>query len=282
MPVRGPGAYAAEVFGTLCAAQGLALPKAEILAHPPADAIEVVVHQGEELSQVLRKMLRYTTNLKAEIVGLTASGAGTLEGSAAAMTDWARRRFGIAAVFGDHSGLGPKTRISAADLAQVGRARKPAISHLAPGGRRRLRVDPLHLEEPVAALVALDWLGRLDEEEERYVLLQDPEHLPLAPLAERLLLARQASTIATGLPRKDSTIVTSAPSNHHCVACTPLFPSPGGRKPAVKASTPTTRAIQVNTDSPRAIRPQGQPRADVVVFIKVLRRTGRRATARAG
>lgn len=119
LPVRGPGAYAAEVFGTLCAAQGLALPKAEILAHPPADAIEVVVHQGEELSQVLRKMLRFSTNLTAEIVGLTASGAGTLEGSAAAMTDWARRRFGIAAVFGDHSGLGPKTRISAADLAQV-------------------------------------------------------------------------------------------------------------------------------------------------------------------
>ena len=110
---------AAGLLLALCAAQGLALPKAEILAHPPADAIEVVVHQGEELSQVLRKMLRFSTNLTAEIVGLTASGAGTLEGSAAAMTDWARRRFGIAAVFGDHSGLGPKTRISAADLAQV-------------------------------------------------------------------------------------------------------------------------------------------------------------------
>ena len=51
-----------------------------------------------------------------------------------------------------------------------------------------LRVDPLHLEEPIAAMVALDWLGRLDEEEERYVLLQDPAHLPLAPLAQRLLL----------------------------------------------------------------------------------------------
>jgi membrane protein len=59
-----------------------------------------------------------------------------------------------------------------------------------------LRVDPLHLEEPVAALVALDWLGRLDEEDERYVLLQDPEHLPLAPLVERLLLPATPSTEA--------------------------------------------------------------------------------------
>lgn len=59
-----------------------------------------------------------------------------------------------------------------------------------------LRVDPLHLEEPVAALVALDWLGRLDEEGERYVLLQDPANLPLAPLAQRLLLPKSPGTEA--------------------------------------------------------------------------------------
>lgn len=59
-----------------------------------------------------------------------------------------------------------------------------------------LRVDPLHLEEPVGALVALDWLGRLDEDGERYVLLQDPTNLPLAPLAQRLLLPQSASTAA--------------------------------------------------------------------------------------
>lgn len=119
LPVRSPGAYTAEVFATLAAAHGLKLPKAEVVAHPPAGAVELVVHQGEDLPKVLQKMLKFSTNLTAEIVGLTASGAGTLEGSAAAMTDWARRRFGIQAVFGDHSGLGPKSRISAAELAQV-------------------------------------------------------------------------------------------------------------------------------------------------------------------
>ena len=59
-----------------------------------------------------------------------------------------------------------------------------------------LRVDPLHLEEPVGALVALDWLGRLDEDDERYVLLQDPANLPVAPLAQRLLLPDSPSTEA--------------------------------------------------------------------------------------
>ncbi|WP_332741114.1 YihY family inner membrane protein [Hydrogenophaga sp.] len=57
-----------------------------------------------------------------------------------------------------------------------------------------LRVDALQLEEPVAALVSLDWLGRLDEDGERYVLLVDPVSTPLAPLVDRLLLARRPNT----------------------------------------------------------------------------------------
>jgi membrane protein len=57
-----------------------------------------------------------------------------------------------------------------------------------------LRVDALQLEEPVATLVALDWLGRLDEDGERYVLLVDPTLTPMAPMVERLLLARQPNT----------------------------------------------------------------------------------------
>src|SRR5690606_24960043 len=59
-----------------------------------------------------------------------------------------------------------------------------------------LRVEPLQLGEPVAALVALDWLGRLDEEGERYVLLIDPAQTALGPLMERLLLSRQSATAA--------------------------------------------------------------------------------------
>ncbi|WP_066270952.1 YihY family inner membrane protein [Hydrogenophaga palleronii] len=57
-----------------------------------------------------------------------------------------------------------------------------------------LRVDALQLEEPVAVMVRLDWLGRLDEDGERYVLLVDPAMTPVAPLVDRLLLAHQPHT----------------------------------------------------------------------------------------
>jgi len=57
-----------------------------------------------------------------------------------------------------------------------------------------LRVDALQLEEPMGAMLALDWVGRLDEEGGRYVLLQDVERLPVAPLAQRLLLADSPGT----------------------------------------------------------------------------------------
>jgi membrane protein len=59
-----------------------------------------------------------------------------------------------------------------------------------------LRVDPLHLEEPVTVLVELDWLGRLEEDEQRFVLLVEPAQTPLAPLAQRLLLPRTPALAA--------------------------------------------------------------------------------------
>jgi membrane protein len=82
-------------------------------------------------------------------------------------------------------------------LAQLGAVREAPQRGLSLEAlAQTLRVDPLHLEDPVGALVALDWLGRLDEEDERYVLLQDPQHLPLEPLAERLLLPATPGTEA--------------------------------------------------------------------------------------
>jgi membrane protein len=53
-----------------------------------------------------------------------------------------------------------------------------------------LRIDPLQIESALTALTALDWVGRLDEDgQQRYVLLCDPAHAPLAPLVNVLLLA---------------------------------------------------------------------------------------------
>ncbi len=53
-----------------------------------------------------------------------------------------------------------------------------------------LRIDPLQIESALEHLVALDWVGRLDEDAVgRYVLLCDPAATPLQPLVDRMLLA---------------------------------------------------------------------------------------------
>jgi membrane protein len=53
-----------------------------------------------------------------------------------------------------------------------------------------LRIDPLQIDSALEALIALDWVGCLDEEgTPRHVLLCDPERTPLAPLVDALLLA---------------------------------------------------------------------------------------------
>jgi D-alanyl-D-alanine carboxypeptidase/D-alanyl-D-alanine-endopeptidase (penicillin-binding protein 4) len=111
--VRQPGAYAGDVFRTLAAAKGIDLPEAQpgrgagtVLVDSPSDALPLV----------LTDMLKYSTNVTAEAVGLTASGAGTLAGSGAAMSDWARARYGRAGRHVDHSGLEADSRTAPADL----------------------------------------------------------------------------------------------------------------------------------------------------------------------
>lgn len=60
----------------------------------------------------------------------------------------------------------------------------------------RLRLDPLQLEPVIESLVALDWLGRLQESDPpRLVLLVQPASVPLAPLVEALLLAAQPGNV---------------------------------------------------------------------------------------
>jgi membrane protein len=54
---------------------------------------------------------------------------------------------------------------------------------------RALRTDPLQIEPLLETFVALDWVGRLDEEpERRYVLLSEPATTRAQPLLAALLL----------------------------------------------------------------------------------------------
>ncbi|MGA0827074.1 MAG: D-alanyl-D-alanine carboxypeptidase/D-alanyl-D-alanine endopeptidase [Gemmobacter sp.] len=123
LPVRQPGLYAAEVFRTLAAQAGLALPEPAPGA-PPPEAREIARHEGQPLARELTSMLRFSTNLSAEAVGLAASGAPDLAASGRAMADWVSRRLGAEAEFVDHSGLGAGSRIAplamARALAQAG------------------------------------------------------------------------------------------------------------------------------------------------------------------
>ncbi len=115
LPVRQVAPYVAEVFRTLCAAQGIALPAAEVVQVMPVGAVALVTWQSDELSSVLRQMLKYSTNITAEGVGLAATGAADLRVSAGMVADWATG-LGLQATLVDHSGLGSASRVTAGGM----------------------------------------------------------------------------------------------------------------------------------------------------------------------
>ncbi len=118
LPTRRPAAYAGEVFRTLAAAQGVRLPVQVVTGGTVAGTVLAEL-RSDPLGPMLREMLRHSTNLTAEVVGLTASGAGGLPASAGAMAEWLGGRYGVSARLVDHSGLGPASRISARAMATV-------------------------------------------------------------------------------------------------------------------------------------------------------------------
>ncbi len=123
LPVRRPDIYAGEVFRTLAAARNVALP-VPVIATAPAGGTLLARHDSKPLRDVLREMLKYSTNLTAELVGLTASfkrggPVATLGESARRMTDWAKARFGITVRMVNHSGLSTTDRLSVTDLVTI-------------------------------------------------------------------------------------------------------------------------------------------------------------------
>ena len=121
LPVRQPELYAGEVFQALAETYGITLEPAH-KGLVPEGAVVIARHQSRRLAPMLKSMLRYSTNLTAEMAGLAASRAGGLEpgslaASAAAMNAWAAEAVGFAP--GDpgfrlvnHSGLTADSRVS--------------------------------------------------------------------------------------------------------------------------------------------------------------------------
>ncbi|MBD9527861.1 D-alanyl-D-alanine carboxypeptidase/D-alanyl-D-alanine-endopeptidase [Paracoccus sp. PAR01] len=119
LPVRRPELYAGDVFQTLCRAKGLVLPTPEVATLAPTGA-EIARLESEPLSGIVKGMLKYSTNVTAEVIGIAASGAASPTASAAAMGDWLRgllpdQQF----TFHDHSGLSAQNRVSAMTLARL-------------------------------------------------------------------------------------------------------------------------------------------------------------------
>ena len=125
LPVRNPGAYAGEVFGTLARRHGVVLPAGRSVDELPEGEVLAQVRSAP-LAEIAEGMLRFSTNITAEVLGLSATLAGgevpaselTLEASGAAMADWAETALGVrGARIVDHSGLGDGSRLSARDMA---------------------------------------------------------------------------------------------------------------------------------------------------------------------
>jgi membrane protein len=84
-------------------------------------------------------------------------------------------------------------------LRELDRARPSAQRGLsAPQLAAMLELDPLQLEPVLEILVALDWIGRINEvddaEETRYILLADLQATALEPLMRHLLLPHSEAT----------------------------------------------------------------------------------------
>ncbi|TVP71717.1 MAG: D-alanyl-D-alanine carboxypeptidase/D-alanyl-D-alanine-endopeptidase [Rhodobacteraceae bacterium] len=124
LPVRHPELYAGEVFRSLAAGRAVTLPAPELIRALPAGT-ELVTHRAQPLQDILRDLLRFSTNISAEAVGMTATAArsgapASLAASGAAMSDWARTRYGMSSArLLDHSGLGAGSRVSMGDLANM-------------------------------------------------------------------------------------------------------------------------------------------------------------------
>lgn len=128
LPVRRPALYAGETLATLA-------DRAELSAGPvvageaPAGAETLASVESRPLREIIASMLRYSTNLTAELVGQAAARAigaepNSLAASARVMNAWAATTAGFAA--GDpgfrltnHSGLSEDSRVSPRRLVEL-------------------------------------------------------------------------------------------------------------------------------------------------------------------
>ncbi|MFK7944759.1 MAG: D-alanyl-D-alanine carboxypeptidase/D-alanyl-D-alanine-endopeptidase [Paracoccaceae bacterium] len=121
LPVKRPDLYAGGVFRTLASQHGISLPSPE-RGELRGKLRTLARHESRPLGDILRDMLRFSTNLTAEVTGSAATRsvgvqAQTLADSADVMNAWAASVAGFPAGdpgfrFVNHSGLTIESRVS--------------------------------------------------------------------------------------------------------------------------------------------------------------------------
>ncbi|MEM9476683.1 MAG: D-alanyl-D-alanine carboxypeptidase/D-alanyl-D-alanine-endopeptidase [Pseudomonadota bacterium] len=145
LPISRPAEYAAEVFMTLARSHGIVLKRGADPVGPVEGAV-IAAHASAPLPEMLTGMLRYSTNLTAEMVGLTATlkdgtRPASLIRSARAMNKWFASEAGTRSTgFVDHSGLGYGARVTAPDMVRILQAAARDGDRLKPL-LREVRVD---------------------------------------------------------------------------------------------------------------------------------------------
>ena len=124
LPMRKPAIYAAEVFSFFARSHGIVLKMGARLERAPEGTV-LVRELSDQLLDILRDMLKYSTNITAEMVGMVATAKRVghpleLHSSAREMSLWAQETLGMDdAALLDHSGLNPDSRLTAQDLARA-------------------------------------------------------------------------------------------------------------------------------------------------------------------
>lgn len=124
LPVRNPAAYAGDVFRTLARANGIKLDKAQQAGSLPQAQL-LARHHSPPMDVMLKAMLKYSNNLMAEMIGMSATAAlsgrpASLRASASGMSRWAAAEYGMTGTrLVDHSGLGGDSRMTPADLTRA-------------------------------------------------------------------------------------------------------------------------------------------------------------------
>lgn len=150
LPVRNPSAYMAEVFLSLARSSGIVIDRFSVTHSAPADAVVLSEVQSAPLDALLRSMLRYSTNLTAEVVGLRATQVAVsrnrldLRGSADQMGGWLAGQFMAGKPdLHDHSGLLEASRITPAQMTE-------ALVAAGPRSRLRSLLRPHRADEETA------------------------------------------------------------------------------------------------------------------------------------